>query len=172
VKPKQKPLTADNLNPSSVAPETNTLAASHHAITFVRLLSDISSRAIIVEDMADFLNECLWVMGHALDFGGVYVWQYDAQARTFNNIAERMPEDVPSFKETLQHIPEDIAPWFTSALRQNRTIELPDTRPIPDPEVRSIVLSMGIQSMLVIPSMSKPDCSVFSVAVMMSSLFG
>jgi DNA-binding CsgD family transcriptional regulator len=117
----------------------------------VRLLSDISSRAIIVEDMTDFLNECLWVMGHALDVGGVYVWQYDAQTRTFSNIAEWMPEDVAAFKETLQHIPEDIAPWFTSALRQNRTILIPDTQTIPDPEVRSIVLSMGIQSVLVIP---------------------
>jgi hypothetical protein len=151
VKPKQKPLRADHLNPSSVAPEADTDAGSHNAITLGRLLSDISSRAIIVEDMTDFLDECLWVMGHALDVGGVYVWQYDAQARTFGNIAEWMPEDVSSFKETLQHIPEEIAPWFTSALRQNLTIELPDTRTILDPKVRSIVLSMGIQSILVIP---------------------
>lgn len=117
----------------------------------VRMLSDISARAIMVEDLEAFLDECMWLIGRATGVGGVFLWEFDRAQNSFSNISEWMQEGIPSQKEQLQNIPGDSAPDFLAALRNHQIMAVADTRSIDEPVFRDVLEMMGIVSILIIP---------------------
>jgi len=121
----------------------------------VRMLSEISARAIRVEDLHDFLDECLWLIGRATGVGGVFLWEYNARENTFSNTCEWLQSGIPSHKAQLQDIPADALPTVVAALRDHRILNIPDTRDITAPLSREFIDLLGIAAILIIPLYQK-----------------
>jgi GAF domain-containing protein/uncharacterized protein YerC len=120
-------------------------------MAFVRMLSDISARAITVEDLPSFLDECMWIIGTTTKVGGVFLWEYNATENTFSNICEWMQSGISSYKDQLQALPGDNVPELLVALQNHQILNIADTREIEAPTFREIVDMLGIQSLLIIP---------------------
>jgi DNA-binding CsgD family transcriptional regulator/GAF domain-containing protein len=120
-------------------------------MAFVHMLSDISARAITVEDLPAFLDECMWIIGTTTKVGGVFLWEYNAVGNTFSNICEWMQNGISSYKDQLQELPGDSVPELLVALQNHQIMNIADVREIEAPTFREIVDMLGIQSLLIIP---------------------
>ena len=116
-----------------------------------KMLVDISTQAIIVEDVQRFLDECLERMGRTVDAEGIFVWEYDAPTQTVSNISEWLAEGYPPQKENLQKIPVSAFPWGLELMAQDSIMCFDDIEDIPEGREKEIIRMMGIKSLLMIP---------------------
>jgi GAF domain-containing protein/DNA-binding CsgD family transcriptional regulator len=117
----------------------------------VRMLSDISARAITVEDLSTFLDECMWLLGTTTGVGGVFLWEYTSAENTFSNICEWMQSGISSYKDQLQALPGDSVPELLTALHNHQILNIADVSEIEASTFREIADMLGIQSLLIIP---------------------
>ncbi len=126
-------------------------------IAYEKMVADISTRAINVDDTISFLDECLSIMGSALNVGGIFFWEYDAGSDTLSNISEWIMDGVSSKKDHLQNIPAKSLSWSFQLLTNNEVINFYDVEDCPDGEEKEIMRLLQIKSVLIVPLFIKND---------------
>ncbi len=122
-----------------------------------KMLVDISTSAIHIEDIQTFLDECVERMGRVLDVDGVFIWEYDAKSKTMSNTSEWVTEGYPRYKEKLQNLPIEELQWAFHILERNDIINYENIEQIPDCLEKQIMVSMNIKSILMFPMFMKTN---------------
>ena len=63
-------------------------------IEYEKMLAGISERAVLVEDLSDFLDESLRSMGDILDVSRIFIFTYQPVSDTFSCICEWVTRGV------------------------------------------------------------------------------
>ncbi len=116
-----------------------------------KMLVDISTSAIHIDNIQHFLDECVERMGRALDVEGVFIWDYDPESDTMSNVSEWVVEGYPRYKEQLQNLPASEVSWALGILLQNGIINFEDIESIPECFEKKVMKMMKIKSILMFP---------------------
>jgi len=119
------------------------------------LLFEISSRAISLESLKDFLDECLEIVGKAFDVGGIFVWKYDAESDTVSNVAKRVADESAFPRDNLQDIPAVLFPWDLEEVKREEIIQYDDIDDLMEGRDKEAMQSQKIRSMLMFPLFNK-----------------
>jgi len=120
-------------------------------MVYERLLSQISSSAVKVDDLQAFLQECMAHIGKTTGVSRAYIFEYNQAADASSNTIEWCSEGIPSQKEILQNLPNSISPWGMGELENGHELSFSDIEEIPDDSLRDFLKSYGTQSLLVVP---------------------
>jgi len=124
-------------------------------IAYEKMLAGISERAVLVDDLTDFLQESLQSMGDILDVSRVFIFTYQPMSDTFSCICEWVGKGVTTL-EALDELKINI-PWGSKHLKDGKVINYEDTRDIPGQQYRERLLAADVKSTLNVPLFIKGD---------------
>ncbi|MCE5269849.1 PAS domain S-box protein [bacterium] len=120
-------------------------------LTYERLLSQISSSAVKVDDLQTFLQECMALIGEIIAVSRTYIFEYHQATETSSNTIEWCSEGTSSQKDALQNIPNSVSPWGFEMLRNGNSLSYSDIEDIPDTSLKDFLRFYGSKSLLVVP---------------------
>ena len=120
-------------------------------LTYEKMLTDISTRAVIVEDVDQWLEECLEIMGKTLKVSRIYIFEYNHKSETVSNTMEWVSEGIAPQKANLQKLPLKLFRWSMEKMKNNEIINFQDIEDIPGEQERKILRPQGIKSILAVP---------------------
>lgn len=120
-------------------------------LRYEMMLTDISARAALAEDINEFQNKCLEIMGKTLDVSSIYIFEHRRQTHTMDNTFEWAAPGVTLQKELLQGIASSAVPWWTDMMKNNKVINYEDVEEIPEEQEKEILRPQSIKSILVVP---------------------
>ncbi|MEA3273113.1 MAG: PAS domain S-box protein [Patescibacteria group bacterium] len=125
--------------------------ALQERLSYEQLLSRISVLAIEADDLSVFQNNCLTAMGKTLDVSRIYIFKHHHGTDTFDNVFEWVAEGVSRQKDELQGVNTADIPWWVEMLKSNQVISFADIEVIPDENVKTMLRSQQILSILDVP---------------------
>ena len=125
--------------------------ALRERLTYEKMLADISTRAVIVEDVDRWLDECLEIMGKTLNVSRIYIFEYDDESETVSNTIEWVSEGIAPQKANLQNLPLKLFRWWMKKMKNNEIINFQDIEDIPGEQERKILRPQDIKSVLAVP---------------------
>jgi PAS domain S-box-containing protein len=120
-------------------------------LAYEKMLTDISTRAILIEDISRCLDECLKIMGKTLHVSRIYIFEYHHGPGTADNTFEWVSDGIAPQKENLQGLPMEKHPWWMEMINNNKIINYQDIEDIPEGPEKEILRSQNIKSILVVP---------------------
>ncbi len=120
-------------------------------LAYEKMLADISTRAILIEDISRCLDECLEIMGKTLHVSRIYIFEYHHGPGTADNTFEWVSDGIAPQKENLQGLPMEKHPWWMEMINNNKIINYQDIEDIPGGPEKEILRSQNIKSILVVP---------------------
>lgn len=120
-------------------------------LSYEKMVADISSMAVMVEDLAYFQEQCLQIMGRTLDVSRIYIFKLNSGAGTIENTFEWVAEGVSSAKEHPGQVPKDALDWFLNVLREEGVFKYSNTDDISIKSGRAYIQDEKTKSMLVVP---------------------
>ena len=124
-------------------------------IAYEKMLAGISERAVLVDDLNDFLEESLQSMGDILDVSRVFIFTYQSVSKTFSCISEWVARGVTTLA-ALDELRITI-PWGARHLKDGKIINFENTRDIPGDQYRERLLAANVKSTLNVPLFIKGD---------------
>ncbi|MCG2776892.1 MAG: PAS domain S-box protein [Desulfobacterales bacterium] len=120
-------------------------------LAYEKMLTDISTRAILIEDISRCLDECLEIMGKTLHVCRIYIFEYHHGPGTADNTFEWVSDGIAPQKENLQGLSMKKYPWWMEMLNNNKIINYQDIEDIPGGPEKELLRSQSIKSILVVP---------------------
>lgn len=114
-------------------------------------LTSITVKAISVENLQQFLDNCIEIIGKSLEVDRVYLFEHRYETDTMDNTHEWCAEGILPQKENLQGIPSIAVPWWMEQMRNNKLINFEDIEYLPDEGAKTSLREQGIRSILVVP---------------------
>jgi two-component system response regulator HydG len=124
-------------------------------IAYEKMLAGISERAVLVNDLSDFLVESLRSMGDILDVSRIFIFSYQPVSETFSCISEWVARGVTTLA-ALDELRITI-PWGTRHLKDGKIINFENTRDIPGDQYRERLLAANVKSTQNVPLFIKGD---------------
>ena len=124
-------------------------------IAYEKMLAGISERAVLVEDLSDFLKESLRSMGDILDVSRIFIFTYQPVSDSFSCICEWVARGVTTLA-ALGELKISI-PWGTRHLKDGNIINFENTRDIPGDQYRERLLAADVKSTLNVPLFIKGE---------------
>ena len=124
-------------------------------IEYEKMLAGISERAVLVDDLNDFLDESLQSMGDILDVSRIFIFTYHPVSDSFSCICEWVARGVTTLAD-LDELKITI-PWGTRHLKEGKIINFENTRDIPGDQYRERLLAADVKSTLNVPLFIKGD---------------
>jgi PAS domain S-box-containing protein len=124
-------------------------------IAYEKMLAGLSERAVLVDDLSDFLDESLQSMGDILDVSRIFIFTYQPVSDTFSCICEWVTRGITTLA-ALDELKITI-PWGTRYLKEGKTINFENTRDIPGDQYRERLLAADVKSTLNVPLFIKDD---------------
>jgi len=119
-----------------------------------KLLETASSfSAITIKNMDDSIRSSLEDIGRCTGVDRVYIFSYDFSNHTYCNIYEWCEDSISPEISNLQnqHI-DEVSQWVDFHV-QGKSIYIPDVQSLPDGNIREILASQEIKSLLTVPIM-------------------
>jgi two-component system cell cycle sensor histidine kinase/response regulator CckA len=120
-------------------------------LAYEKMLADISTRAVFVEDISRCLDECLEIMGKTLNVSRIYIFEFHHGPGTADNTFEWVSDGIAPQKENLQGIPMKKYRWWMEIMNNNKIINYQDIEDIPGEQEKKILRPQNIKSILVVP---------------------
>jgi PAS domain S-box-containing protein len=120
-------------------------------LAYEKMLNDISSQAISANDMDEFQENCLEIMGRVLDVSRIYIFEHSHETDTMNNVFEWVARGITPQMNNLQGISSSATPWWMDMMKNNRIINYRDIEDIPGEQEKKILRPQQIKSVLVVP---------------------
>ena len=120
-------------------------------LAYEKMLADISAKAVMVENIGEFLGECLEIMGGCLEVSRIYIFEHRHESETMDNTFEWIAEGITPQKQNLQGIRSDSASWWVEMLKGYRVINFEDIEDIPGKWEKKVLRSQDIKSVLAVP---------------------
>jgi len=125
--------------------------ALRQRIAFEQLVHEVSTMALVEDDLAAFLDRCLALFGERLGVDRAYFFRHDEASDTMSNTHEWCAEGIAPQQDKLQGIPGSDFLWWVQTLRRNEVICYSDIEEIPDEAAKQILRDQDIKSILVVP---------------------
>jgi PAS domain S-box-containing protein len=122
-----------------------------HRLVYEQMLSQISKMAVQQEDLEQFLNDSLTILGETLDISRAYIFEYHHETDSLDNTVEWCASDETPQKDALQGVPAAPTPWWMAMIKDGRIICFSDIEDIPDEGAKEILRPQGICSIVVVP---------------------
>ena len=120
-------------------------------LAYENMLSKISGMAVQVEDIENFLEESVTLMGETTNVSRTYIFKYIPEKNMFDNTQEWCNKDVNPEKDNLQGLSENQISYWTETLKTGEIINFQDTEDIPDEEIKLILRDQNTLSALAVP---------------------
>lgn len=120
-------------------------------LSFERMMAEVSSRAVMVEDVTSFLDECMRLIGEATDVSRAYIFECHTETDTMDNTVEWTAPGIEPQIEHLQGLRAEDFPFWMKMLLEDETINYSNIEDIPSEPERDILRMQGIKSVLVVP---------------------
>jgi PAS domain S-box-containing protein len=124
-------------------------------IAYEKMLAGLSERAVLVDDLNDFLDESLQSMGDILDVSRIFIFTYQPVFDTFACICEWVARGITTLA-ALDELKITI-PWGTRQLKDGKIINFENTLDIPGVQYRDRLLAADVRSTLNVPLFIKGD---------------
>ena len=120
-------------------------------LAYEKMLTDISTQSVLVEDMSRFLDECLEIMGKTLRVSRIYIFELRYESRTADNTFEWVSDGIMPQKDDLQGLPVNLFSWWFEMMKNNQIINYQDIEDIPGEQEKETLRPQNIKSILVVP---------------------
>jgi signal transduction histidine kinase len=140
------------------ARQRKTEQALEKRFVYEKMLADISSLAVLVEDLDEFLTTCLRLMGKALNTSRVFIIELDEAAGTLNASYEWASADAPSNMDYFRSVPVEYFQKFIDSTLQHQPVIIPDTETLPEGEGKDLLKTGEVKSFLTVPLFVKDVC--------------
>ncbi|MDY0325394.1 MAG: response regulator [Candidatus Cloacimonadaceae bacterium] len=120
-------------------------------LSYEKMVADISTLAVMVEDLDGFMDSSLRIMAGNLDVCRIFIDRYNHQSETLDTLFEWKAEGFPSAKVYFRNIPAHYFKWLLDAVTGNQTINVGDTSELPDGTGKQILQAGEIKSLLAVP---------------------
>lgn len=124
-------------------------------LIYERMVSDISTMAVMVEDMDEFQTKILNMMGEKLDVCRIYIFRFNEANDRLETTHEWVREGITSVR---QHSTTTTLNDFFSVfekVRDNEIINIEDVMAIPSAVAIKYLLEENVKSLLVVPMLVK-----------------
>jgi len=147
--------------------------AHHQLVEFERQLSRKSEfQAILMkvatdyiniplDQVSDAINRSLREIGLFVDADRSYIFDYDHAEKTASNTYEYCKSGIAPEIENLKNIPYDLIPDWTLHHFNGKTIYIPSVEALPEGNLRELLSSQGIRSLITLPMMDHNVCLGF-----------
>ena len=125
--------------------------ALRRRLDYEKMVTDISTQAISIDDIAKFQDDCLEIMGRTLDVSRIYIFEHCHETDTMDNTFEWVASGITPQKDNLQGIPSRALPWWVDMMKNDKIINYKDIEGIPGEKEKEILRPQGIESILVVP---------------------
>lgn len=139
------------------------LQARERLNDFVLLLFRLSTRFINlpVNETDQAINDALGDMGRFVDADRAYLFDYDFTSDTASNTHEWCGDGVSPAIDDLQGLPFELIPEWIGQHRQGLTMHVADVQALPEGNLRHLLESQGIRSLMALPLMDGERCLGF-----------
>lgn len=120
-------------------------------LTYENLLSRISSMALTADNLHEFLEQSIAVMGETMAVSRSYLFEHCHETDTMDNTYEWCAPGIAPHKENNQEVSSNLVPWWVSTLKSSQNICFANIDEIPDEGVKEILRRQDIRSILVVP---------------------
>lgn len=128
---------------------------------YEKIISTINALAINPGEVDTFIDRCLQVIGKSLQLSRVYLFKYDNIDESLCNTHEWVNNNITSEKDNLQDIPcLEFNSWMDN-LKANRVINITSVDEVKEDNLRELLRSQKIQSLLVVPMFSAKQLKGF-----------
>jgi DNA-binding CsgD family transcriptional regulator/GAF domain-containing protein len=124
-------------------------------ISLEKMLKDLSTQAIAVDDARTFIQHCLEMLGRRMEVNGSFLWEFDPRNKSLSSTCEWTAVGRVLRKQGLQNIPVDSLPWATHRLMKGDIIRIDKSRSLPAKAERELLEEIGGQAGLIVPLFSK-----------------
>lgn len=139
------------------------MAALNGQNKFKKLLMNISSDYINISfEMIDAaMNRSLKEMADFVKADRAYIFSYNFEAGTCSNTYEYCSSGIIPQMDNLQDIPLEAIPEWVEANIAGKSIAIANVKDLNDGNLKELLSSQDIKSLMVIPMMSKESCTGF-----------
>ena len=128
-------------------------------LAYEKMVAEISSLAVLVENLDEFLTTCMRLMGEALDTSRVFIVRYNTLSETLSAVYEWNSIDAPSsMVEYFHEIPMDYFQQLMEMTLNNRPVIIPDTESLPEGPGKELLKTGKVKSFLTVPLFIKGAC--------------
>ncbi|MCW5598761.1 MAG: PAS domain S-box protein [Nitrosomonas sp.] len=120
-------------------------------LAYENLLSRISSMALTADNLHEFLEQSIAVMGETMAVSRSYLFEHCHETDTMDNTYEWCAPGIAPHKENNQEVSSNLVPWWVSTLKSSQNICFANIDEIPDEGVKEILRRQDIRSILVVP---------------------
>ena len=92
-------------------------------LVYEKMVADISTLAVMVEDLGGFVDRCLKRMADNLDVCRIFIDAYNPQTETLDTSFEWKAGGFPSAKVYFRNIPAHYFQWVVDATRENKIVD-------------------------------------------------
>ena len=115
------------------------------------LLSDITTRAVNVEDVECFQQECLALVGNGLSVSRAYLCEYRQEIDAVFTTNQWHAQGIARREDPPNSTPGRRLHWLIDMLHTNNAVNHADIEDIPDPETRQYFREHRTKAVLAVP---------------------
>lgn len=120
-------------------------------LAYEHLLYNITILAVKNDNLNDYLEKCLALLGETLKVSRIYIFEHNYIENTMTNTYEWVAPGISPEKQNLQNLSCDPFSWWCNTLKNNQVINFSDIKDIPDDTAKNKLLLQNIKSILVVP---------------------
>jgi len=124
-------------------------------LAYERMVSDISTLAVMVEDMDYFQKQTVDIMGKILDVSRIYIFEYNEPIDRMKMTHWWVAEGVTQENDHAENLQVSDFTFFMTKLQNNEIINFENIRKIPAKPERNYLLEENNKSVLMVPMMVK-----------------
>ena len=130
---------------------------------FRNLLVELSANFIHVpvEEINESINKSLARMGHFVNAGRTYIFEYNFDQSVCSNTFEWCRDGVKPQIDALQQLPLDFAPDWVEKHRNAQIVHIPNVAEVEEESLRNLLEMQDIKSLLSIPLFNQEKCIGF-----------
>jgi len=128
-----------------------------------QLLMEIASNYINIsyDKIAQTKNETLKKLANFVNADRAYIFEYNHHNQTCSNTYEWCNDGIVPQIENLQNIPFDLMTDWVESNKKGEIMSIPIVEELPNDNLKEILESQDIKSLLVLPIMGKNECLGF-----------
>ena len=120
-------------------------------LAYEKMVADISSLAVLVDDIDAFLARSLSMMGNTLDVCRIFIDRYHEPSNTLDTAHEWTAEGYPAASTYFRSVPANYFPSIIEETKNNQTVSVTDIDDLPDGLGKELLLSGMTTSFLIVP---------------------
>ncbi|MFH0728508.1 MAG: response regulator [Pseudomonadota bacterium] len=120
-------------------------------LVYEKMVAEISTLAVMVEDLGAFMDSCFNIMSGSLDVCRIFIDSHNQKNETLDTAFEWKADGYPSAKVYFHNIPAYYFKSVVDTTRKNRIITITDINDLPDGPGKNILEAGEVKSFLAVP---------------------